>query len=173
MKSKRGTNRATQFSRDLINALDKHRTLQTRLGISIWKKNWHVPIGGHESVDVAGLADGGDAVILIEAELRRQATSLNVLKIWQWAADRTAKRHQVFFVQAFTRPYYKELRGHRIKCEFLAEKMMEEFPRIHYKQVRIHYTPGKSARKGGGRRTHHAKNLALSVVRVCKAFTKA
>jgi hypothetical protein len=141
------------------------------LEICNWEKNWHVPIGGRESVDVAGLDKTREPVLLVEAELRRQATSLNVLKIWQWAAKPKNQKREVLFIQGFTEPYYAGMEGHRIKAQFLADKMMEEYPAIHYKQVRLRYTPGKSAKQGGGRRTHHARNLAASVVRLSRPNT--
>jgi hypothetical protein len=173
MKKKKGTNRATKFTDDLINALEKHRELKAKLHIREWKKNWRVPIGGHESresVDVVGLTKAPRPVILIEAELLRQATGLNVLKIWQWATHDKRNKKLVFFIQGFTKPYYNGMAGHRVKAQFLAERMMKECPSIHYKQVRLDYTPRKRAKKGGGRRTHHAQNLAASVVRLCKSL---
>lgn len=162
-------NRATEFSNDLHAALrGSRKRLRKKFGGIVWHKNWVLHKG--ETIDVAGL-DKDDAVVLIEAELLREDPSSNVIKIWKWAHETKLKR-QILFVQSFTKPYRGRKKERFNRARFVAARMHHEFPNIHYKAVRLDYNPRPGGKIGAGRRRHHARNLAYSVVRLWNTFQK-
>jgi len=163
-------NRATEFSKDLHAALRGHKKrLRKKFGGIEWRKNW--VIGRGETIDVAGL-DQGRPVVLVEAELLREDPSSNVIKIWKWAYQ-TKLRRPVLFVQSFTKPYRGRKKERFNRAQFVATRMKNEFPNIKYEPVRLDYNPRPGGKKGDGRRKHHARNLAYSVIRKWNSFQKS
>ena len=69
---KKSTNRATEFSKDLARSLEKHVRFDRKFAGLKWKKNWHPHEDSAETVDVAGLDEHDNPVVLIEAELLRE-----------------------------------------------------------------------------------------------------
>jgi hypothetical protein len=166
MKRKRkSTNRATEFSKDLARSLKKHVRFDRKFAGLVWEKNWHPRLNSTETVDVAGLDKNRDPVVLIEAELLREDPASNVVKIWKWAHE-TDFRGQCLFIHSFAKAYRGKKREARKRTAFLAKRMEEEFPNIRYVGVGLGYNPRPRGKVGAGRRHHHAKNLALSVVRM-------
>jgi hypothetical protein len=163
------SNRATEFSKDLLRALTGHKKrLRKKFGGLVWRKNW--PIRGGETIDVVGLSQDGP-VVLIEAELLREDPSSNVIKIWKWAHETGLKR-RVLFVQSFTKPYRGRKRERLNRARFVAARMNGEFPNISYKAVRLAYNPRPGGKVGAGRRRHQARNLGFSVIRLWNSFQK-
>jgi hypothetical protein len=163
------SNRATEFSKDLHAALRGSKNkLRKKFGGVEWRKNW--AIHGGETVDVVGL-DQGQPVVLIEAELLREDPSSNVIKIWKWAHEEKLKR-PVLFVQSFTKPYRGRKKERFNRARFVAARMNKEFPNITYKAVRLGYNPRPGGKRGAGRRAHHARNLAYTVIRQWNVFQK-
>lgn len=162
---KKSTNRATEFSKDLARSLKKHIRFDQKFAGLEWIKNWHPHENSAESVDVAGLDEERNPVVLIEAELLREDPASNVVKIWKWAHETNFKR-DCLFIHSFTKPYRGKKREARKRTAFLAERMQKEFPNIRYVGVGLGYNPRPRGKVGAGRRHHHAKNLALSVVRM-------
>jgi hypothetical protein len=164
---KKSTNLATEFSNDLANVLSGRKKPRRKFGGLEWKKNWHLPGGG--SVDVAAVDEHGQPAVLIEAELRREDPASNVVKIWKWAHD-SHFMGRCLFVHSFTKTYRGPKQRALARARFAAARMKREFPRIEYREVRLGYKP--RGRVGAGRRTHQARNLAFSVIRLWNAFQK-
>jgi len=163
--------RATEFSKDLKRALEKHMSFMRRSGIVEWKKEWKPEGVRHGGVDLAGLNRKEQAVILIEAELRRDDPAGNILKVWMWARKRSRNLSRRFvFLQAFARAYYKTKAEQRRRSLFLADRLCRDIKPARYRPIRLHYNPRAGGKRGAGARTHHATNLALSVVRHGRAL---
>jgi len=162
-------NRATEFSKDLHAALRGHKKrLRKKFGGIEWHKNWAVQRG--ETVDVVGV-EGGVPILMIEAELLREDPASNVIKIWKWAHGTKLKR-PVLFIQSFTKAYRGRKKERFKRALFVAARMQKEFPNIIYKPVRLAYDPRPGGKRGAGRRTHHARNLAFTVIRHWNALQK-
>jgi len=164
---KKSTNLATQFSEDLAKMLMGRKRHRKKFGGLVWKKNWTLDGGG--TVDVAGIDSQNRALVLIEAELRREDPASNVVKIWKWAHDKKFRRG-CLFIHCFSKAYRGSKQRALARARFAAERMTKEFPRIRYKEVRLGYKP--RGRVGAGRRAHQAKNLGFSVIRLWDAFQK-
>jgi len=164
-QKKKSTNRATRFSQDLVDALTKHKRFDRRFGKLSWKKNWPLRKTGGETVDAVGLDAKKRPVVLIEAELLREDPASNVLKIWKWAYETNFTR-PCLFIQSFTKPYRGKKKERRKRTAFLAERMHRDFRNIRYIPIALGYNPRPGGKVGAGRRHHHAKNLALSVIRL-------
>jgi hypothetical protein len=130
-----------------------------------WKVDW--PADGEKwLVDVAGIPKKGPW-ILVEVELKRDDPVGNVVKVWQWAKQRKIKNKIVLF-QAFSKHYWEKRERLRLRAEFIGEQMSRD-PEVsvRYKLIPMkNYRPAKGKTQGAGRRTHHAKRLAKTVLRL-------
>jgi hypothetical protein len=131
--------------------------------------DWDWPAKGERwLVDVAGIPKKGPW-ILIEVELKRDDPVGNVVKIWQWAKQKKIKDKIIVF-QAFSKHYWEKRERLRLRAEFIGEQMSRD-PAIavRYKCIPMrNYKPGKGKTQGAGRRTHHARRLARTVLRLIK-----
>ena len=160
----KSTNRATEFSKDLLNALKSHRDFTKRVGVDNWEKNWALPKHG-ETVDVVGLRDKRP-VILIEVELLREDPASNVVKIWKWAKDKKVSGAFVL-IHAFSKMYRRSKKERKERAQFLGERMVKELPNAEYLPINFRYKPRPGGKVGAGRRRHHAYRLAIQIARRC------
>jgi len=117
-------------------------------------------------VDVVGTDKTGKTRVLIEVELRRYGPVGNVIKIWNRLSEDKCP-DDVIFIQVFSKFYTKKTQAKR-DAEFIAKKMVKEYPNVCYLSREIDYKPGarKSdapVMKGAGRRRHHAEQLANTI----------
>jgi hypothetical protein len=159
----KNTNRATEFSKDLCNALKSRREFTKRNRIHKWQKNWPIP-GSGETVDVVGLGPRERPSILIEAELLREDPASNVVKIWKWAMD-SKVRHSFVLVQAFSKIYLKSKKERKERAVFLGSRMAKELRRAQYLPVGFDYNPRPGGKIGAGRRKYHAYRLAHQITK--------
>jgi hypothetical protein len=156
-----GVTLSINFSKDM-KAVLKQKAPEYR-----WKVDW--PADGEKwLVDVAGIPKKGPW-ILVEVELKRDDPVGNVVKIWQWARQRKIKNKIVLF-QAFSKHYWEKRERLRLRAEFIGEQMSRD-PDIAVRYALIpmkNYRPGKGKTQGAGRRTHHARRLARTVLRLIK-----
>ena len=155
-------NRTDAFAKDFCERMN---------GIRPRKYEWEPagrPTGkGHESVDIIGRPHKkGKRLILVEAELRKDAPLTNVVKIWRWVAHKELKGKFVL-VQAFSR-YYKMGDTKRENAEFVG-KFMQAATGNTYIPVSFNYNPYKHGKRGAGRRQKHAYALADKIRRKLKA----
>ena len=166
------SNRATEFSKDLVRELTKKDAFNSRAGIHEWIKDWK-PVGiRHGGVDAAGIGRLGNKkvpIILVEAELRRDDPPANILKIWMWARKRKIKQNLIL-LQGFTKVYDSVKKEQKDRARFLGERMMNDLKKSTYRDIRLDYKPRAGGKVGAGRRHHHAQNLAASVVRVGRSL---
>lgn len=162
------SNRATEFSKDLVRELKKRNAFNGRVGIEEWKKDWKPEGVSHGGVDAAGIRKAGKKdlpIILVEAELRRDDPPANILKVWMWARQHKIRKNLVL-LQAFSRAYDNDKKEQKNRATFLGKRMMEDLRKFIYKEIRLGYRPKAGGKVGAGRRHHHAQNLAASVVRI-------
>jgi len=112
----KSTNRATEFSKDLRNALESHKDFAKKISVHKWVKNWSLPNYG-ETVDVAGLRRDDRPVILIEVELLREDPASNVVKIWKWAKDKRVSGAFVL-IHAFSKMYQRSKKERKKEQSF-------------------------------------------------------
>ena len=119
-------------------------------------------------VDVAGIPKKGPW-ILIAVELKRDDPVGNVVKIWQWAKQRKIDRKIVLF-QAFSKHYWDKRERLSLRSEFIGAEMSRDHDvEIRYKMIPMKdFRPGKGKTQGAGRRRHHARRLARTVLRLIK-----
>ena len=166
------SNRATEFSKDLIRELKKKYAFNKKTGIDEWKKDWKPKGVSHGGVDVAGIRKMKDKdvpIILIEAELRRDDPPANILKIWMWAREKRIPRNPLL-LQAFSKAYDDDKKEQKYRAIFLGRRMRKDLRESMYRAVRLGYRPRAGGKVGAGRRHHHAQNLAASVVRICRSL---
>lgn len=118
-------------------------------------------------MDVAGLAEEGEPVVLVEAELRRQNPVANVVKVWMWARSGNLETPCVL-IQAFTKIYRDSKAEPRRRAEFVGQRMQTDLcSKVWYEAIQFNYRPLMSGKVGGGRRRHHARELAELILEVC------
>jgi hypothetical protein len=146
---------------------DMKAVLEAKASEYLWKVDW-AGDGERWLVDVAGIPEKGPW-ILIEVELKRDDPVGNVVKIWQWAKQRKIKNKIVLF-QAFSKHYWQKRIRLRVRAEFIgAEMSRDRDVEIRYKMIPMKdFRPGKGKTQGAGRRTHHARRLARTVLRLVK-----
>ena len=152
-------NRTDAFAHDLC------RYLNEKTGDSYqWTPAWRPPDKqGHESVDAGGEPKRKNGkLILIEAELRRDAPLTNAVKIWKWSKQQRV-RSSFILVQAFSR-YYGPKDSKRQNAEFVGHEMAQ-YLGVRYIPVSFSYKPYKHGKVGAGRRHHHAELLAARIIR--------
>jgi hypothetical protein len=124
-----------------------------------WKCSWS-PGTGHEHVDLVGSLKG-KKLILIEAELRRSAPVINVIKIWRWL-DASGLDMKPIVIQAFS-GFYPKGDSRRTAAEFIGFKM-EKAHRVHYVPIEFSYKPRIYGKIGAGQRRIHAQQLATTIL---------
>jgi hypothetical protein len=125
-----------------------------------WTCPWS-PGAGHEHVDLVGSVEG-KKLILIEAELRRSAPVVNIIKIWRWL-DAGGLNMKPIVVQAFS-AFYPEGDSRRTAAEFIGSKMAKAH-RVRYVPVEFPFKPRIYGKVGAGRRRIHAKALANTIIK--------
>lgn len=156
--------RADEFSKDLCKRLNK--TVDSYR----WQKdgrpnvNWKPVPGVRESVDLVGEPKGpkGRPRLLIEIELRRDDPSANVIKIWKWRKD--GRIGNFVLIQAFSRYFTRRSPRLLERTKFVGERMVQD-KAGSYIPIKFKYNPRKHGRVGAGRRRHHARYLAGTIVR--------
>lgn len=148
------------------------RALEKSVPKLTWKTGWRTE-GLRWQVDLAGL-EGKRPRVLIEAELRKDDAAANVIKIWDWA-DTERNTERILFVQGFSKHYWQTKVRIRKGAVFVGKRMAEDGLHIDYvwKKIRyrnkngklVHYRPGRSATKGGGRLLQAAQGFAKEVTR--------
>ena len=153
---------------------DKHmrRALEESIPELKWKPGWR-PKGQPWRVDLAGL-EGERPRVLVEAELKKDDSAANVIKVWRWARD-SKNAEPILFVHGFSRWYWETKARIREAARFAGERMAEDGLRIDYKQVpityrsktgrQVHYRP-RGGREGAGRLRQAAQGLAKAVARL-------
>jgi hypothetical protein len=154
---------------------DKHmkRALEKSVRKLMWTAGWHLK-GQRWRVDLAGL-EGKRPRVLVEAELKKDDSAANVIKIWRWARD-SKNTKQILFVQGFSKWYWQTKIRIREAAEFAGERMAEAglhidyIPRkIKYRNKngrRIHYRPKPRGKEGAGCLRQAAQGFAKSVARL-------
>lgn len=160
------TNRATEFSKDLVRFLNRHPRFNEKYGLS-WERNWFSNEEKFGSVDVVGESRGKPR-IFIEAELLRDHPASNMVKLWDWATKKAPGK--ILIVQAFSKAYRGKKRRVRALSEFIGKKMAKEIRGIRYIAVNMKYNPRPGGKKGAGRRRHHAHELGARVQRLCRLY---
>lgn len=166
------SNRATEFSKDLIRELKKKHAFNKLHGIEEWRKDWKpegIPHGGVDAVGIRKVGKAEIPIVLVEAELRRDDPPANILKIWMWARRKKIRRNPVL-LQAFSKAYDKDKKEQKDRAIFLGERMKEDLKESAYRPIRLGYNPRSGGKVGAGRRRHHAHNLAASVVRIGRSL---
>jgi hypothetical protein len=154
----RRTNRATAFSVDLCNELNRLSDVQK------WEKNWKLGNSGYGTVDVAWPGGDGTPVVLVEAELRRKNPVSNVVKVWMWAT-KGKLNGRFLLVQAFS-SHYKDSTADKARAKFVGKRMQTELgSRARYVAINFQYGPRKGGKVGAGCRQGHAKLLAKRILR--------
>ena len=166
------SNRATEFSRDLVRELKKKDAFNKRAGIEKWEKDWKPKGITHGGVDAASIRTVGDKefpIIMVEAELRRDDPPANILKIWMWARKKKIQKNPIL-LQAFTKAYDNAKKEQKDRAKFLGDRMKKDLKKSIYRDIRLGYNPRAGGKVGAGRRHHHAQNLAASIVRVGRSL---
>jgi hypothetical protein len=161
------SNRATEFSNDLKDAFDEIARHTRRPRITQWVKNWALR---GETVDVVGL-EGDTPKVLVEAELLREDPASNVLKIWQWVAERKIP-NRVIVIQAFSKAYQKRKKPRKKRAVFIGEKFVQEFKAARYEPMDFPYNPRPGSKVGGGARKKQAIKLAKRITTRLKRIAK-
>jgi len=149
--------RTDEFAKDMCNELELR-----------WPElDWHSPRKpgkGHEQVDLAGSLKG-KTLIYIEAELRRYAPAINVIKIWRWLDNKknATQLGKLTVVQAFS-GFYPKGDSRRAAAEFIGFKMAKAH-KVRYVPIQFSYKPRKYGKVGAGRRRLHARLLATKISR--------
>ncbi len=150
-------NRTNEFAKDLCRELNRHKRNKLE-----WKPAGPAGINaGHESVDATGYRGGKTPYALIEVELRRDAPVSNVVKVWNWIANRRFRK-RVIVVQAFSARYSKS-NTRRKNAIFIGEQM-ETAGVAKYVAIDFKYKPRKYGKVGAGRRRLHATRLARRIL---------
>jgi hypothetical protein len=144
--------RTDEFAKDMRNEL-RRQWPQLK-----WECPWS-PGAGYEHVDLVGSLKG-KKLILIEAELRRSAPVINVIKVWRWL-DASRLDMKPIVVQAFS-GFYPEGDSRRAAAEFIGVKMAKAH-RVRYESIQFSYKPRIYGKIGAQRRRIHARQLATTI----------
>jgi hypothetical protein len=162
------TNRATEFSKDLVRFLNEHPRFNERHGLT-WVRNGmsnEVRLG---TVDVVGSTSRGIRVV-IEAELLREDPASNVTKLWKWFVENKKRQKKILMIQAFSKVY----RGRKYRAKelatFIGERMQKEISGIRYVSKNFSYNPRPGGKRGAGRRRFHARKLGMSVMQIYSKY---
>jgi hypothetical protein len=166
--NKKTTNRATEFSSDLVRFLNEHSIFNARHDSS-WKKNGMSNEENVGTVDVVGSTGKGTRIV-VEAELLREDPASNVTKVWKWAAENKRKSEKILMIQAFSKAYKGRKNRAKLFAIFIGKKMHADVPGITYIPVEIPYNPRPGGKIGAGRRRFHARNLGRRVIQIFRSY---
>jgi len=117
--------------------------------------------------------------VVIEAELKKDDSAANVIKIWRWARDKKNTR-RILFVQGFSKLYWQTKVRVRESAEFVGERMAEAGLHIDYEPQQIRYRnkigrwvcfrPRTGGKVGAGRLALAAEGFAKEVAGLVRQF---
>ena len=162
------TNRATEFSKDLVRFLNEHQRFNERYGLT-WRRNGMHSEKHVGSVDVVGSTSSGVRIV-IEAELLRDDPATNVTKLWKWFAETKNRPKKVLMVQAFSKIYGNRKRRAKELAQFVGERMEKEVRGIRYVSPSLAYNPRPGGKRGAGRRRFHARKLGATVMQLIRKY---
>ncbi len=164
---KKTTNRATEFSKDLVRFLNEHAPFNEKHDLS-WRRNGMSNEEKVGTVDVVGSTVKGPRVI-VEAELLREDPASNVTKVWKWASENKKKPKKILMIQAFSKAYKVRKNRAKLFAIFVGERMHADVSGITYIPLNIPYNPRPGGKIGAGRRRFHARNLGSRVMQIFRS----